>query len=75
MKLIKYFISKVMPAGTGGTAGDNFDAPVIESSNEPPSFKEQIKEAKQEAKEYNENKEEQVHKKPNNDVPGGRDDD
>ena len=50
LKKIKYFISKVMPAGTGGTAGDIFDDPDIESSNEPPSFKEQIKEAKHEPK-------------------------
>lgn len=35
LKKIKYFISKVMPTGIGGTAGDNFDAPVIDNSDEP----------------------------------------
>lgn len=64
-----------MPAGTGGTAGDNFDAPVIDNSAEPPSFKEQIKEVKQEAKEYNESREDEVRKKPDNGTPSGRDDD
>lgn len=75
LKKIKYFISKVMPAGTGGTAGDNFDAPVIDIPAELPSFKEQIKEAKQEAKDYNDSREEEVRKTPNNSTPSGRDDD
>ena len=64
-----------MPTGTGGTAGDIFDDPGIESSVEPPSFKEQIKDAKQEAKEYNESREEEVRKKPDNGTLSGRDDD
>lgn len=75
LKKIKYFISKVMPAGTGGTAGDIFDDPDIESSNEPPSFKEQIKEAKQEAKEHNESIADEPHKKQNKSNPDDRDDD
>lgn len=64
-----------MPAGTGGTVGDNFDAPVIDNSAEPSSFKEQIKEAKQEAKEYNESKVDEPHKKQNKSDSDGRDDD
>lgn len=75
LKKIKYFISEVMPAGTGGTVGVNFDAPVIDNSAESPSFKEQIKEAKQEAKEYNESKVDELHKKQNKSDPDGRDDD
>lgn len=63
-----------MPTGAGGTS-DNFDAPVIDNSDEPPSFKEQIKEAKQEAKEYNESIADEPHKKQNKSNPDGRDDD